>query len=318
MTRIGMISNPLSRKNKAGLEGIEAVAGAAPELLHHRLGNVAELPAVLDDFVKQGVGLLVLNGGDGTVQAALTDLLERRPFPTLPPVALLPRGTTNMTAADIGLKGADARALARLIDAARTGRLDVSLRERRVLRLENIKGRGPLHGMFFGAAGICQAIEICREQVHPLNVGAELTSALTLARVLLKWMLRGGGSNGIHGEEMTVEIDGAGERRDKRLLALATTLDRLVLGSRPFWNDEGADLRFTTIAYPPRRLLLSAPKVLYGGPRRSLPPGYESQGAGRVALRLAGRFTLDGELYDPDPERPLLITAPNVVRFVRL
>ena len=48
-----------------------------------------------------GFSLLVLAGGDGTLQRTLTEALEHTPASALPPIAVLPAGRTNMTAADL-------------------------------------------------------------------------------------------------------------------------------------------------------------------------------------------------------------------------
>ena len=70
---------------------------------------------------------------------------------------------------------------------------------------------------------------------------------------------------------------------------------------------------------PPARLIRSAPKVLYGWRRATLPGDtYVSGGAERLALGLGSAFTLDGELLEPEPRGPLLVTAPDRVAFVRL
>jgi hypothetical protein len=59
--------------------------------------------------------------------------------------------------------------------------------------------------------------------------------------------------------------------------------------------------------------------VLYGWRREALSPEvYDSQGAGRIAVRLDAPFTVDGEMFEPLPDRPVLITASDRVRFVRL
>ena len=50
-------------------------------------------------------GVLAINGGDGTVAAILGALLESKPFVTPPLIALLPGGTANMSAGDVGLRG---------------------------------------------------------------------------------------------------------------------------------------------------------------------------------------------------------------------
>lgn len=317
MLALGLISNPRSQQNKRGMPRLQAAADALPGLQHHRLGAMSELPEVLADFARREVGILAIAGGDGTVQAAMTELLERRPFGERPPVlALLPRGMTNMTAADVGLRGDPERNLRRLGELAARGGLEPHLRRRPILRLEGMAGAPPQRGMFFGAAGIQQAIEICRRRVHSLGVEADWAAGLTLAGLLLGWAL-GTSRDAVPGESVGTAFDGGPESRRQELLVLVTTLDRLVLGSRPFWNQEGGPLRYSAVAHPPERLLLHARKVLYGGPDRRLPEGYRSRGAETIALRLQGAFTLDGERYEPDPTRPLLLSAADSLSFLR-
>ena len=62
-----------------------------------------------------------INGGDGTVQAALTELYNRGEYfgGNPPPVAVLPNGKTNLIALDLGAADGDAlKALQRVIDLA--------------------------------------------------------------------------------------------------------------------------------------------------------------------------------------------------------
>lgn len=317
MLALGLISNPRSQQNKRGMPRLQAAADALPGLRHHRLEAIGELPEVLADFARREIGILAVAGGDGTVQAAMTELLERRPFGERPPVlALLPRGMTNMTAADVGLRGGPERNLRRLGALAAEGGLEPHLRRRAILRLEGIAGTPPQRGMFFGAAGIQQAIEICRRRVHSLGAEANWAAGLTLAGLLLGWAL-GTSRDALAGEPVGTAFDGGPESLRQELLVLVTTLDRLVLGSRPFWNQGGGPLRYSAVAHPPERLLLQVRKVLYGGERRRLPEGYRSRGAETVTLRLQGAFTLDGERYEPDPARPLLISAADSLSFLR-
>ena len=65
--------------------------------------------------------VLVINGGDGTVQAALTELYNGGHFGDKPPpVAVLPSGKTNLIALDLGARGDPIETLERLIELART------------------------------------------------------------------------------------------------------------------------------------------------------------------------------------------------------
>jgi hypothetical protein len=44
--------------------------------------------------------------------------------------------------------------------------------------------------------------------------------------------------------------------------------------------------------------------------------GYESRNVRRADLKLDCGFTVDGELFDPEPGRTLSLTADTVVRFI--
>ena len=233
---------------------------------------------------------MVINGGDGTVQRALTELLEARPFERVPPLAILPRGMANMTAGDVGLRGSPRRALARLIERARRSDLERSLVRRRILRIENIAGASVQRCMFFGAAAIYDAIELCCKEVYARGLKGNLGMSLTLAGLLLGNLL-GRSGRVLRGHEIGVAIDDQPPILTRRLLVLATTLDRLILGSRPFWNQGAGSIRFTSIAHPPPQLLRSAAKVLYGWRRTTLSGGELRQpGRGADRARSGWRF----------------------------
>ncbi|WP_176245179.1 diacylglycerol kinase family protein [Oceanibacterium hippocampi] len=313
-----LISNPLSQRNRRGMEAIEAVLDDLPGIDHYKLGDVAEMPDILRHLAADGTRVVALNGGDGTVQAGLTHILEDRPFESPPAIAILPRGMTNMTAADVGLTGRPGSALRKLHRGLAGDGPEPAIRNRHVLRLENAAGFPPQRGMFFGAAAIVQAIELCRDRVHSLGLEAALANGVTLLGLLANWLFRGAEGSVLRGENVSIRIDGEVRPEAERLLVLATTLDRLVLGSRPFWNDDREPLRFTAIDYPPDHLFRRAGKLLYGGPERALPAGYRSCGAGRVELDMTCRFTLDGQLYDPEPGKPVILSAADRLDFLRI
>jgi hypothetical protein len=316
--KIGLISNPNSQRNKRGLDDLRLAATATPDLLHREIEDEASLTDILPEFARHEVGLLVLNGGDGTVSRVLTELLEARPFERLPLVAILPRGMANMTAGDVGLRGRSAGAVRRLIEHARAGNLRQSAVRRSILRVENIKDRPPQRCLFFGAAAIYDAIELCCDRVYSRGLKGNLGMGLTLGGLLLSSLL--GRSNGaLRGHAITAALDQQPPVLAQRLLVLATTLDRLILGARPFWGDGEGAIRFTSIVHPPLQLVRAAPKVLYGWRRSTLPQHqYVSCNAGRIALDLDGAFTLDGELFEPQPGQAVLLTAHDQLSFVQL
>lgn len=318
MPKIGLISNPRSRRNRRGLDGIQGAIADAADVIHIPTDALSDVDAALREFARHEVDLLAINGGDGTAQTVLTCLLEDRPFEVMPALAILARGTANTTARNLGVRGG-ADALARLLRAATNGAIARHLEDRPVLRLENLRDRAPQRGMMFGAGAIQDAIELCVREVYGRGLKGNLGMGIALAGVLLGAVVTRNGLGVLKGHDIAVALDDGAESRIERLLVLATTLDRLILGSRPFWNYDGEPIRYTSISYPPVALLRSAPKLLYGWRRQALSPEvYDSQGADRIAVRLDAPFTLDGETFEPAPDRPVVITAPDRVRFVRL
>lgn len=317
--KVAVIANPLSQRNKGGLDRLEAFVRDRADLLYHRLDDFSALPAVLSDWADSGVTTLALCGGDGTVQAALTELLEGQPFETLPLIAVLPAGMTNMIAADVGVKGRPHDSLARVLAILQDGDPAPNTHSRRLLRVDNIKDFTPQAGMFFGGSGIVRAILACRRHVHRLKFESELANGVTLAGLVLRWLLRGGRPDDVfHADAIAIGLDGAAPENRDCALVLASTLEKLTLNSRPFWNLGAGDFYFTTVDYPPPKLARSLLRLLGQGEDRKLPdPGYSSQGAKRVELTMECPFTLDGQLFRPQAGKPLVLTAPAVASFLR-
>jgi hypothetical protein len=317
MPKIGLISNPRSQRNRRGLDEIAAPLAGVPDVIHIATDGRERIDEALRELARQEVGVLLISGGDGTVQTVLTRLFEGTSFERMPYLAILPRGTANTTAAGLGLRGRAAAALARLIAASRDGTLTEHVVERPILRVENVQSSGPQRGMMFGAGAITDAIDYCCREIYARGLKGKLGMSVALAGLLMGAVL--GRRNGVlRSHVIGVALDGGRENRTDRLLVLATTLDRLMLWSRPFWNYDDRPIRYTGIAYPPERLVRSAPKVLYGWRRQTLPPEvYHSQGAWRIAVRVDTTFTIDGEMFQPLPEQPVVITAADRARFVR-
>ena len=58
MTRIGVISNPLSQRNRRSLGSVRTALARYPDVLHVELDAVADLDKVLADLARQEVDLL--------------------------------------------------------------------------------------------------------------------------------------------------------------------------------------------------------------------------------------------------------------------
>ncbi|MBK5912053.1 hypothetical protein CCR85_11190 [Rhodothalassium salexigens] len=315
----GVLSNPTSTRNRAHLSAVRTAAGARSPGLHRAVDRIADIPAVLQDFAQAGVTHLVINGGDGTIQAVLSDLarLNRQPA-WRPVIAVLPGGKTNLVARNLGLTEPPERLLGRLFDLADRGRLDDHVIAHPLIELDLGDGQTPHVGLFFGGAGLVGALVWCRDSLY--TRGWPLSLAHTVAFVtLVGGALVGRGGDFLH-RPLTLETPGGRRATGTFMVAVGTTLDRLLLRLRPFdagRADDGAGrLHMTAIASRPGAIL----RALWAlGPGRfGWGRGVYSVNAERVWLHDSGPVVLDGEIFHPAPGAVVTLRAGTSVPMVSL
>lgn len=317
--RIGVLSNMRAGRSRSQVSKILSFLDAHRGIVHVETPRGDVVPDALSRLADEGVDVLVVQGGDGTLARVLTEILEYGAFPKVPLIAPLRGGRTNMTALDIGTQSNPVRALATLVDAVRHDTLASRIEERSVLRLEIPREGVVQHGMFFGVGVIQRAIELVH-RVFPQGrsqgvFGAGIVTSLLVARAAL------GASEGVlDPDKMQLRFDGQPQGTGAYQLVIASTLHRLFLGMRPFWGAEDAPLRFTAVSEGARDLRRAAPGILRGRPAAWLRPedGYLSRNVHRAELLLDCGLTIDGELWGPEPGRRVSVTADQRVGFVRL
>jgi hypothetical protein len=267
--------------------------------------------------------LLAVNGGDGTVQALLTALLRDRPFVEQPALALLSGGTTNMTAGDVGVWGSPLGALRRLVDLGRPGAPAPPLVQRPVLKLLTPSDGEERYGMFFGTGAIVNGIEYCHAKVHSRGLGGSLAPTLCTLRVL--FAMGRGDRRYAPARAMTVSLGPLGSPSGTQtssgdyLLVLASPLERLFLGLRPYWGPPRGAFHFTSLRARPRRPWRNLPGLFWGRPGPGATPenGYFSAMVDEVRLAMEGPVTLDGEIYHASLEDgPVQLSVGGWVSFV--
>lgn len=317
--RVGFLHNPLSGGNRRRLGAISRVLGEHSEVRRRDVQTPGDVVAALADFARHGVDLVAINGGDGTVQAVLTAVFRAPIFESPPFLAVLAGGTTSMIAGDVGLRGRRPDGLRRLLGWVRSPDSRAGLVERPVLRVEPSPGAPPLFGMFCGAAAIEQGIRFCRARVHAMGLRGELGAGLALAALVVGFMRGRGGL--VAPVPVTTATDGERPERRDHLVLLITTLERLVLGLRPFWGHGPGPLHYTAVMARPHRLLAALPHVLRGraGGPATVDNGYVSRNVSEARLWLEGAsYTLDGEMFTGEPGRgPIVVREGGRVTFVR-
>ena len=75
-----MLSNPKSTGNLAQLPRIRAFCAEHPDIFHYEVEEADQIGDAMKTIARVQPKMLVINGGDGTVQAALTELNNGRHF----------------------------------------------------------------------------------------------------------------------------------------------------------------------------------------------------------------------------------------------
>jgi len=318
---IGLITNPYSRRNRAALADVEAAIAAHGDVRHHITPSIDAVQTALREFAEQGVNVVAINGGDGTTAQIFGALLNHSPFAKQPAVVLLPGGTTNMNAADAGMRGNLKQAVEKLCRWSAGGTCTVERLSRPILRIDGAIGQDALYGMFFGAGTIIiNGIEHCTSQVHRIGLTDEIGPGVTLLRAV--WGILCGDPQFTAPVDVTLRLDGQDDASQKQVaILLITSLERLFLGMRPWWGHEQQPLHSTWIEKPAQGLLRKLPGLLRGKPGTGATPGngYFSHNIRQLELDMDTTFTIDGELYQASREHgPIRVSQGGTIEFLKI
>lgn len=294
-----------------------------PDLVHVVTETSAHLPGALAELAAKEVGVIAINGGDGTLHRALTELMRARPFETQPFVAPLRGGRTNMTALDFGAARSPSRSVRRLFEACRRGELEDRRVDRPLLRIHPDTASAPLFGFFVGTGIVRRSIEYIHRVFPPGRARGVFGGGVTAASVVMQAVM-GRRNEILAPDKHQLILDGEAVEPSEYLLVMATSLDRLFLRIRPFWGEAPEPVHFTAIDWNAANLGTSAWRVAAGrgGAAGRWTPlsrerGYLSQNVRDVVIRHDCGFTIDGELFRGEGEGSLRIGATRDIPFLR-
>lgn len=312
MTRLGIISNPLSDGN-SGRKGIPANPDRAvsrADTLFAAPAALDELPGVLHSFAEAGIEMLAIDGGDGTVRDVIS-LLPWTFGDAWPTLAILPSGKTNVIARDVGGFGHGAAGMAHLF--FRLDHKPLRFAERPCLDVTWTTD-GTQHtalGFVLGAGAYSYATQMAGAWSHDRGIKQGRAVALVIARMLAK-ARRGDISEGVVDLSFTPEHE-IPTPSEPHFLVLTTSLDRLMLDLWPFPDGGEGGLHWLAMTAPPRHLIRDLWRAWRG--KVVVGDGVRGGRTDSLELRLAEPFVLDGELYTPGADGVTVRTGPTL-RFL--
>ena len=298
----GVVSNPHSRRNRAEPDLTGRISRRLASVAHHRMPDTLDgIPSAITALEDEGVDVIAINGGDGTVHHVISALIRHWSGPTLPKVALLPGGTNNTIARGLGIRGRPEPILARY--------LGLNAHETTTRRTLAIDGR---HGFLFSNGLFARYLEL-----YDAGPPSMARAAWVLAKAVFSALVGGALARHLTAPmHVEVEVDGVIWPSLPWMTLPAGTVDDIGLGFRAFPRAPSCPDGFEIlgIACSAFQLAFQLPRFYAGrGPSR---PDIRAEVCREVVLRAHEPFlcALDGDPFTAGPE--LRIRSGPLVTFI--
>jgi hypothetical protein len=320
-TRIALLSNPKSTGNLAQLPRIREYCADHPDVFHYEVEHASQIGEAMRSIARVRPRVLAINGGDGTVQAALTELYNGGHFgDAAPPVAVLPSGKTNLIALDLGARGDPVETLERLIQLARGDDLASYTVARELIALRHGEEERPVIGMFLGGAGLADTMLYCRDKIYPLGLPNGVAHGITAFALVMKLLLKIKASFlPPDPEPLSVSLREKGSSISGRFSLLAvTTLEKLLLSSELGGRREGV-LKLLAVEERPSSILRGLAASLVGKLGREKVRGVHFEEADEITIEGDNsNVILDGEMFRAVRGSPINLKPAQPLAFVKL
>lgn len=321
MAIVALLSNPKATGNRSQLPAVRAYCAKHEEIFHYEVEKADQIAQALATIARVRPRVLVINGGDGTVQAALTELYHGGHFEgSPPPVAVLPNGKTNLIALDLGAHGNPITALDNILEMAR-GDMSEHIVVRELIALSNGEaGARPVLGMFLGGAGLAETILYCRHKIYPLGLPNGLSHVIAMIGMILSHLF-GLSARFLpqRGEPLRVSFIRGGEIQGRFAVLIVTTLEKLLLGGSAGGAAGTGQLRMMAIDGRPGAVMRAFIGYVRGGlGQRSINGVHLGQGD---VIRIEGddsSVILDGEIFRAGHGMPIELRSTAPVPFIKI
>ena len=321
MALVALLSNPNSTGNRSLLPAVRSYCAKNPDIFHYEVEEMGQIAKALEMIARVKPKVLVINGGDGTVQSALTELYHGGHFEgTPPPVAVLPNGKTNLIALDLGAEGTALEALERIVEVAK-GDLSKHIVVRELIALsDGSEGARPVLGMFLGGAGLAETILYCRHKIYPLGLPNGLSHFLTALAVMFSAIF-GLKADFLPARAKPVSISfiRKGELQGIFSVLIVTTLEKLLLGGRTGEMTSRGQMKFMAVDQSPWAMIRVIFDSIIGRLGRHAVNGLHIQQGDTIRIdSVKSSVVLDGEVFEANSDAPIVLRSTPPVPFLRL
>lgn len=305
-----LLVNPLSfRLSLPGafpkLRSQTQALGLEPQVVY----GPQEIEPLLGPALARGLDLIIVVGGDGTLQATVSLLASQYPDIRPPPILMLGGGRTNYTATHLGTQSRAAQ----IIERALTRPDSLSLTATPTLKISQ-PGLADVYGYFAGGALVDYVIRDCHQ--YRLTGRGRLRQGRfsTLWRLLQLALL--GLLRQVHYQSPTMKLSAhhLGALQGRVRLLVMTTLDQSQVRIHPYQARGQGPVKLTAITRDAKHFWWHLPAILTGrfSRRLSVENGYFSGHGDELRIEGLSTICVDGQEYELDPaEETIVSTGPS-------
>jgi len=303
------------------LPAIRTYCAKNPDIFHYEVEEIGQIAKALEMIARVKPKVLVINGGGGTVQSALTELYHGGHFAGAPPpVAVLPNGKTNLIALDLGAEGDPLEALSRIFEVANSD-LSKHIVVRELIALsDGSEGARPVLGMFLGGAGLAETILYCRHKIYPLGLPNGLSHFLTAFAVMFSAIISVKASFlPKRSKPVSISFIRNGELHGTFSVLIVTTLEKLLPGGQAGNNKQRGLMKFLAVDQKPWAILKMIAASLRGNLGQTNIRGVHFQQGDVIRIDSEqSNVVLDGEVFQAHRGSPIVLRSTPPVPFLKL
>ena len=322
MALVALLSNPRSTGNKSMLPEVRSFCADHADIFHYEVEQADQIAQALKTIARVKPKVLVINGGDGTVQATLTELHQGGHFgDNPPPVAVLPNGKTNLIALDLGATGSALSALKNILDICRGDNLAGHIVVRQMISLSDGNHEKPVLGMFLGGAGLAEFILYCRHKIYPLGLPNGFSHFLAgvagfislLFKAPFAFLPR-------RSDPLSISLIRNGEVQGNYSLLIVTTLEKLLLaGQADDWYASKDRMKFLAVDQNPGVMIRAIWAAIMGRLGKEKMDGVHIEQGDEIRIDSDhSNVILDGEIFNASRDKPIILRSTQPVPFLKI
>lgn len=323
--QVAVIINPASTQNrkngKGGLASLQKVMDKYKNIIQMELGEDVEsgLKNIMKNLALTQPELIIVSGGDGTIQGVFSSLINDNPFDIIPPIAILPSGKTNMIALDLGARKRPDIVLDKLINLAQTSEMEEQIVKRTLLGMELVGLKETYFGMFFGGAGVVNGINHVRDKIHPMRMPNFLTHAVAMFALSMgAFFGRNNPKSAMYANPMDIQLHSGGRIKGQFMMVIATTLDKLLLNSKPFGTHGEGKIGFSCVEHRPWAVFRALTSLITGNFSKKSINGIHTRRGDDIIITGSDPVTLDGEIYEIPENSSVHLFSGKELHFLSL